>query len=233
MEAGAREIICPEIVMAPPAVRVCEPMMKAEEGFCVMVEDPIIITGVVFGFSVGVVVCTGSVAWSLWVMVAEAESGMIVVLPTTITGSVGADAGTAAVVEAAGAGLKTMAPPDAAAETCCPLTVIAEPGKRVCAPNMKFEEASWVIVSEPKTMAPAGGLSLLVGTGDAVIGAVGADPDPVGCDTGDGSVVVNWSVFVGRFTDCDGWVIGRASVVVGTAPETVGCSTMGDVVVGT
>lgn len=69
--------------------------------------------------------------------------------------------------------MRIMAPPDAAAEICCPFTVIAEPGIKVWEPKRKLEAASWLMVWEPKTMGPAGGLLLIVGSGGA---SVEADP---------------------------------------------------------
>ncbi len=54
LPVGESEIACPEIVIAEPGESVCEPIMKADDGFCVNVEVPIIITGVVSGFCVGV-----------------------------------------------------------------------------------------------------------------------------------------------------------------------------------
>lgn len=48
--------------------------------------------------------------------------------------------------EERGAAFIIRAPPEEAAEIISPETVIAEPGERVCEPNMKFERESVEIV---------------------------------------------------------------------------------------
>lgn len=99
---GEREIACPEIVIAEPGDRVCVPIMKAEDGFCVNVEVPNMITGVVSGLCVVVGVGAGRVmTWPLAVMALpgnrvwlpmtkpEDESPVIRVLPTITTAGAG------------------------------------------------------------------------------------------------------------------------------------------------
>lgn len=51
---GDRDIVCPETVIAPPGVKVCEPMTNADFEFSVYVEEPISNTGLVLTLAVGV-----------------------------------------------------------------------------------------------------------------------------------------------------------------------------------
>ena len=155
LPVGDREITWPSTVIAPPAVRVCDPMTKSDCAFSVKVEEPTATIGieVTVGVGVGGEFDNGRVITSPLVVMAppgvsvcepitnwEAELAVMVDPPmtTTAAGERLADDD----CEDVEAALMITALPEEAKETCSPLTVTTEPGDRVCEPIIKLDEES-------------------------------------------------------------------------------------------
>lgn len=101
--------------------------------------------------------------------------GAAFVLDEDVAGGVGVvERSSVDVEDGGGAPLMIIAPPEGAAETCCPSIVVSDPGMRVKEPIMKFDEKSWVMVWLPKRTGAGGGIvvdsssDVLVASGDEI-----------------------------------------------------------------
>lgn len=71
----------------------------------------------------------------VWVPITKPDAVLPVMLVPSMTTTAGAGAALVPAeggdTDCGGAGLRIIAPPEAAADTCCPFTVMAEPGIKV------------------------------------------------------------------------------------------------------